>query len=104
MRVPVLHVRLVSNGMRGDQAESEPDHEPDRNRPTHEASGSKVEVAGFQRYLNLRTDRKSTRLNSSHRTISYAVFCLKKKRRRWYCHFLIDDSPVTSARSLTGLS
>src|SRR5437867_7387524 len=28
----------------------------------------------------LGTDRKSTRLNSSHRTISYAVFCLKKKK------------------------
>src|SRR5436305_1448280 len=28
-------------------------------------------------------DRKSTRLNSSHVRISYAVFCLKKKRRRW---------------------
>src|SRR5437867_996556 len=28
-----------------------------------------------------RGDRKSTRLNSSHRTISYAVFCLKKKNR-----------------------
>src|SRR5207248_10114175 len=28
---------------------------------------------------NAQTDRKSTRLNSSHRTISYAVFCLKKK-------------------------
>src|SRR5437762_11070224 len=27
------------------------------------------------------TDRKSTRLNSSHRCISYAVFCLKKKNR-----------------------
>src|SRR5207244_11074324 len=27
-----------------------------------------------------RTDRKSTRLNSSHQIISYAVFCLKKKR------------------------
>src|SRR5438094_704283 len=27
------------------------------------------------------TDRKSTRLNSSHRTTSYAVFCLKKKNR-----------------------
>src|SRR5437867_8023117 len=27
-----------------------------------------------------RRDRKSTRLNSSHRTISYAVFCLKKKK------------------------
>src|SRR5258708_14598935 len=28
------------------------------------------------------TDRKSTRLNSSHQIISYAVFCLKKKRRK----------------------
>src|SRR5438445_9137744 len=29
-----------------------------------------------------RLDRKSTRLNSSHANISYAVFCLKKKRRK----------------------
>src|SRR3989442_6253680 len=29
-----------------------------------------------------RADRKSTRLNSSHVRISYAVFCLKKKKRR----------------------
>src|SRR5207248_9450500 len=29
-----------------------------------------------------RRDRKSTRLNSSHRTISYAVFCLKKKKQK----------------------
>src|SRR5437762_13253922 len=28
-------------------------------------------------------DRKSTRLNSSHRCISYAVFCLKKKKRSY---------------------
>src|SRR5437762_7551994 len=28
------------------------------------------------------TDRKSTRLNSSHRCISYAVFCLKKKKKQ----------------------
>src|SRR5437879_8116084 len=28
-----------------------------------------------------RSDRKSTRLNSSHRCISYAVFCLKKKKK-----------------------
>src|SRR5256885_15744213 len=28
-------------------------------------------------------DRKSTRLNSSHLVISYAVFCLKKKKPRW---------------------
>src|SRR2546426_8278960 len=30
----------------------------------------------------VRTDRKSTRLNSSHLVISYAVFCLKKKKLR----------------------
>src|SRR5256885_11564014 len=30
---------------------------------------------------HFRGDRKSTRLNSSHLVISYAVFCLKKKRR-----------------------
>src|SRR2546430_5651886 len=29
---------------------------------------------------NMLTDRKSTRLNSSHSQISYAVFCLKKKK------------------------
>src|SRR5437762_9464531 len=31
---------------------------------------------------NVTRDRKSTRLNSSHRCISYAVFCLKKKKKR----------------------
>src|SRR5437867_8814984 len=31
--------------------------------------------------IGLVRDRKSTRLNSSHRTISYAVFCLKKKTK-----------------------
>src|SRR5437879_10710126 len=32
----------------------------------------------------LSLDRKSTRLNSSHRCISYAVFCLKKKKNKQY--------------------
>src|SRR2546430_7149270 len=31
-------------------------------------------------------DRKSTRLNSSHSQISYAVFCLKKKKKHYTCH------------------
>src|SRR5699024_12535960 len=37
---------------------------------------------GFNNYLQLfqDKDRKSTRLNSSHVSISYAVFCLKKKK------------------------
>src|SRR2546430_11291384 len=33
------------------------------------------------RFLTRERDRKSTRLNSSHSQISYAVFCLKKKKR-----------------------
>src|SRR5438874_13751850 len=39
---------------------------------------------------NFDTDRKSTRLNSSHVEISYAVFCLKKKRRCQSCHLAGD--------------
>src|SRR5437870_7558616 len=34
----------------------------------------------------LRRDRKSTRLNSSHVAISYAVFCLKKKNIKYLAH------------------
>src|SRR5438309_9260797 len=33
-------------------------------------------------HLVHRVDRKSTRLNSSHSSISYAVFCLKKKKKK----------------------
>src|SRR5437764_1821907 len=42
------------------------------------------------------TDRKSTRLNSSHRCISYAVFCLKKKKlydRKVRLKTVIDTTP-----------
>src|SRR2546430_11414936 len=44
--------------------------------------GAPVEVANharLRREIDERLDRKSTRLNSSHSQISYAVFCLKKK-------------------------
>src|SRR5437764_4868079 len=51
---------------------------------------------------NRKVDRKSTRLNSSHRCISYAVFCLKKKKtiietivrsvQRHDTHATLDDS------------
>src|SRR5258708_23102916 len=47
-----------------------------------------------------RRDRKSTRLNSSHQIISYAVFCLKKKKKSAYStagNPLRDsDSPITN--------
>src|SRR2546422_3665172 len=38
-------------------------------------------LTGFSQYSPNDEDRKSTRLNSSHGYISYAVFCLKKKKQ-----------------------
>src|SRR5438045_4700051 len=42
-------------------------------------SGFGLALCAVDFYLSSPTDRKSTRLNSSHLGISYAVFCLKKK-------------------------
>src|SRR3712207_9013112 len=46
-------------------------------------TNSKIPAHGIKYALNnkLPRDRKSTRLNSSHANISYAVFCLKKKKK-----------------------
>ena len=41
-----------------------------------------IEVQETQARVAAATDRKSTRLNSSHQIISYAVFCLKKKKNK----------------------
>src|SRR2546430_3761210 len=43
------------------------------------------------------TDRKSTRLNSSHSQISYAVFCLKKTRGATVVRALAVGTPTASA-------
>src|SRR2546428_1104399 len=44
-------------------------------------------------------DRKSTRLNSSHDQISYAVFCLKKKKHLLEITAIDHTTPPSSARS-----
>src|SRR5437773_6309420 len=62
-RGPALHRRVV---------------EPGRGEP---GAGHRAPARGA-RLLHVRQDRKSTRLNSSHITISYAVFCLKKKKNK----------------------
>src|SRR3712207_7654970 len=47
-----------------------------------------------------RADRKSTRLNSSHANISYAVFCLKKKKTTTLSTFSLSSSHRTSSSPL----
>src|SRR5204863_4902457 len=70
---------------------------PEISSPTHPAAPRRMrgrdvtfewtepkDVSGIKHYsyqLSRRRDRKSTRLNSSHVEISYAVFCLKKKNK-----------------------
>src|SRR2546430_7672782 len=46
-------------------------------------------------------DRKSTRLNSSHSQISYAVFCLKKKKSRLRARWDRDHPPAGRTHSFT---
>src|SRR3712207_7457055 len=62
-------------------------HRPDRLRRRDHAASQRCALGelraeggrGESRGVGERGDRKSTRLNSSHANISYAVFCLKKK-------------------------
>src|SRR5688572_31152196 len=61
------------------EAEADGDHER-----VHEA-GQRRALLGDVDEDVARGDRKSTRLNSSHSQISYAVFCLKKKTRIPWC-------------------
>src|SRR3712207_7731744 len=64
-----------------------------------------AERAGAQVVLLVRLDardRKSTRLNSSHANISYAVFCLKKKKNS-HSNELIHY-PILHSRSSSALS
>src|SRR5437867_7327699 len=67
--VNLLHKRIV---VRSDQSIRLPEREAEVN--IRKILPTEAEVESVK-------DRKSTRLNSSHRTISYAVFCLKKKKK-----------------------
>src|SRR5262245_63957496 len=52
-----------------------------RGEPSDHVQRGAHRALGIEGLAPLRRDRKSTRLNSSHLGISYAVFCLKKKKR-----------------------
>src|SRR2546430_10751216 len=64
-----------------------PSRKPDRQLFLKRQYSTDPELAAILDLLNI--DRKSTRLNSSHSQISYAVFCLKKKKKTEHarmCH------------------
>src|SRR3712207_7870286 len=70
----------VAHGVPGDLGLAEPElpHQPFLHlQPVGAERGQR---AGGATELAHQQDRKSTRLNSSHANISYAVFCLKKKQ------------------------
>src|SRR5689334_24837666 len=73
-RVACLH----GKAQRGDKFKGE--HMSTVMNATNDTGGARLWVAGDWNGL----DRKSTRLNSSHSSISYAVFCLKKKKNNKY--------------------
>src|SRR2546430_3868823 len=66
--------------------------------PSREPQGRRPR--GLVQYL-VRPDRKSTRLNSSHSQISYAVFCLKKKNNRQTEHHASRPSNTPLAQEPT---
>src|SRR5256885_11504852 len=54
--------------------------------PETAAAAAGLVASRIRNRLATDRDRKSTRLNSSHLVISYAVFCLKKKKKHYHRH------------------
>src|SRR5258707_11861861 len=77
-REPLAQLALLGNGGRDEDERQQGDADaahPAGACPDHQES------PGESCARSSRPDRKSTRLNSSHANISYAVFCLKKKKK-----------------------
>src|SRR3712207_8295766 len=72
--LPIYH--RASAGLTDDVG----DHVADELAVAHFGGLQSARACSVARVCTERKDRKSTRLNSSHANISYAVFCLKKKK------------------------
>src|SRR3712207_7896102 len=73
----------------------QPQPEEQRDRAQREQPAAEVQGPPEELVDLVLEDRKSTRLNSSHANISYAVFCLKKKKNREYRPNLLVDRHMT---------
>src|SRR2546430_12855464 len=84
------------------RSDPRPHHDPDDHGEAVEQLERSLEVGHGRGMCTKKGDRKSTRLNSSHSQISYAVFCLKKKNTKKHdvgSHLerVPDDSEVLHA-------
>src|SRR5256885_2763934 len=70
--------------------------------PVHSRRSTSEATPAFNLAARRGADRKSTRLNSSHLVISYAVFCLKKKNNK--ITYLIQQDPRLEIIRLRGAS
>src|SRR5256885_9553452 len=83
--LPICHVGAGGQG----QAQHHLDPVGERKGPAHQLQLEREHIGG-EVDEHQDGDRKSTRLNSSHLVISYAVFCLKKKNLlRLYCRITL---------------
>src|SRR5207253_9312062 len=76
-----LHDRTGASPCQSAEQASGADEEHRSRRPAAHGESRGVADAKDEPCRDKDTDRKSTRLNSSHVAISYAVFCLKKKKK-----------------------
>src|SRR5690349_22286923 len=81
-----LHDALPISGLKADQARQDERLDAVRDQVSdavvRQLEGEGISTVGQIVVSEDPGDRKSTRLNSSHVEISYAVFCLKKKKKR----------------------
>src|SRR3712207_8530305 len=80
----------------GQQTETGPPEGPAESAARHRRRWRVLGVPSFTGgdVRGARRDRKSTRLNSSHANISYAVFCLKKKKTIYEIYQTLFDTAL----------
>src|SRR5256886_7685126 len=94
---PFRRLSRLDAGLRGAEPRDR-DHERRARHVRHAHLVAELDRRGLAAVLTAdadlevgpRPDRKSTRLNSSHSQISYAVFCLKKKKKLTYNNLLSE--------------
>src|SRR2546429_2938940 len=91
-----LHAALpIYLARSADERRRAPSREPHHDGPEHGGAQAADGESGHEPVDEIERDRKSTRLNSSHGYISYAVFCLKKKKTPPYIQYTLHTASAS---------